>query len=110
MFNEKIVILRRFGVRQINSLAKILEFADDETLIEEKQQSIKKECMELWGVPMRARTGPVNDSPDNMCRNLLRNDVGMFLLGFYLFTLTQCTFLVCFFNIGGAISKSIAVL
>jgi len=66
----------RLGERQINSLAKILEFSEDETLVEEKQQQLKKDCMEAWGVEIKARSGPANVDADALARNLLQNDTG----------------------------------
>lgn len=66
----------RLGDRQITALAKILEFSEDETLVEEKQQQLKKECMEAWGVEIRARSGPPIIDPDVLVRNLLKNDIG----------------------------------
>lgn len=58
------------GERQVTSLAKILEYSEDETLVEVKQQVLKKECMELWKIPVGARKVPY-DQPENLCRSLL---------------------------------------
>lgn len=69
----------RLGFRQINSLAKILEYSEDGSLIEDKQQILKKECMDVWGIPIRARRGPSIDFPDNVARNILQNNIGKFL-------------------------------
>lgn len=66
----------RLGERQINSLAKILEFSEDETLVEEKQQLLKKECMDAWKVEIKARSGPSNANADALSRFLLKNDTG----------------------------------
>lgn len=63
----------RLGERQVNSLAKILEYSEDETLVEEKQITLKRGCMELWDVPIGARRGPSYDQPDQLCRALLSN-------------------------------------
>ena len=67
--------VRRLGERQINSLAKILQFSEEEELVEEKQQDLKKDCMKAWGVEIKARSAP-NVDPDVVARNLLKNDTG----------------------------------
>lgn len=64
------------GKRQINSLAKILEYSEDETLVEEKQTPLKKECMDAWEIPIKARREPSRDQPEFICRRLLDNDSG----------------------------------
>lgn len=65
----------RLGERQVTSLAKILEYSEDETLVEVKQQVLKKECMELWKIPVGARKVPY-DQPENLCRTLLGKNLG----------------------------------
>ncbi|XP_065222418.1 cap-specific mRNA (nucleoside-2'-O-)-methyltransferase 1 [Planococcus citri] len=62
------------GKRQINSLAKIVEYSEDETLVEEKQNQLKKDCMDAWEIPIKARREPSREQPEFLCRKLLEND------------------------------------
>lgn len=59
-------------------MAKVLKYAEDETLVEDKQQDLKKACLEMWEVPTRTRRGPSFESPESVCRNFLNNDLSTY--------------------------------
>lgn len=46
------------GMRQVVNLAKIAAFCKDVTLREDRQSELKKQSLEFWKVPDRARTAP----------------------------------------------------
>lgn len=59
-----------------------MEYSEDETLIEEKQNQLKKECMDAWEIPIKARREPSRDQAEFICRRLLDNDSGNFIFIF----------------------------
>lgn len=71
------VISYRLGKRQINAFAKILHFSEDTFAVEEKQQQLKKECLEAWNVEIikAAPSAPLSDDPEVLARRLLENDL-----------------------------------
>lgn len=46
------------GMRQVVNLAKIAAFCKDVTLREDRQSELKKQSLEFWNVPDKARTAP----------------------------------------------------
>lgn len=62
------------GLLQINSLGKILEFSEDLSLKEEKQNELKNECMELWGVDASRVHNKSQEDPEGMARKILSNN------------------------------------
>lgn len=46
------------GKRQVVNLAKIAAFCKDVDLREDRQSELKKQCLEFWNVPDKARTAP----------------------------------------------------
>lgn len=48
---------------QIKALAKIRAFVQDTTLSEPRQAEIRKECLQLWGIPDQARVAPSTSDP-----------------------------------------------
>ncbi|XP_077566986.1 cap-specific mRNA (nucleoside-2'-O-)-methyltransferase 1 [Stigmatopora nigra] len=60
-------------VVQIKALAKIHAFVLDPSLAEPRQADVRKECLELWGVPDEARVTPASSDPRSKFYELLEN-------------------------------------
>ncbi|NWR70974.1 CMTR1 methyltransferase, partial [Centropus unirufus] len=57
---------------QIKALAKIRAFVQDTTLIEPRQAEIRKECLQLWGIPDQARVAPSSSDPKSKFFELIQ--------------------------------------
>ena len=96
------------GMRQVVNLAKIAAFCKDVTLREDRQSELKKQSLEFWNVPDKARTAPprysTSFSSSILCPCLTR----LWILGgcqqrdaknFYQFIRVSCTRLAITFQI-----------
>ncbi|XP_013799295.1 cap-specific mRNA (nucleoside-2'-O-)-methyltransferase 1 [Apteryx mantelli] len=64
---------------QIKALAKIRAFVQDTTLIEPRQAEIRKECLQLWGIPDQARVAPSSSDPKSKFFELIQGtDIDIF--------------------------------
>nr|CAD7569117.1 unnamed protein product [Timema californicum] len=61
------------GEKQVIGLVKIAAFCRDINLIEPLQAEIKKQCLDYWEVPDKARTAPPRISETVKCEQLLKN-------------------------------------
>ncbi|XP_038617216.1 cap-specific mRNA (nucleoside-2'-O-)-methyltransferase 1 [Tachyglossus aculeatus] len=57
---------------QIKALAKIHAFVQDTTLSEPRQAEIRKECLQLWGIPDQARVAPSPSDPKSKFFELIQ--------------------------------------
>ncbi|XP_059697369.1 cap-specific mRNA (nucleoside-2'-O-)-methyltransferase 1 [Haemorhous mexicanus] len=57
---------------QIKALAKIRAFVQDTTLVEPRQAEIRKECLQLWGIPDQARVAPSSSDPKSKFFELIQ--------------------------------------
>ncbi|XP_062427962.1 cap-specific mRNA (nucleoside-2'-O-)-methyltransferase 1 isoform X2 [Rhea pennata] len=64
---------------QIKALAKIRAFVQDTTLVEPRQAEIRKECLQLWGIPDQARVAPSSSDPKSKFFELIQDtDIDIF--------------------------------
>ncbi|XP_078037028.1 cap methyltransferase 1 [Augochlora pura] len=59
------------GRKQITGLRKVAAFCEDIALVEPKQATLRKECLEYWNIPDKSRTMPVRMKPQDKVRSLL---------------------------------------
>ncbi|XP_075722569.1 cap methyltransferase 1 isoform X3 [Rhipicephalus microplus] len=68
----------RLGRAQITHLTKIRAFAQNSELYEERQSSLRKECLKEWKVPDLARLDPKRPPPESKFKELTKNEVSYF--------------------------------
>lgn len=64
------------GLRQVVNLAKIAAFCKDVTLREDRQGELKKQSLDFWRIPDKARTAPPRTGPVDKAKELLANNLG----------------------------------
>lgn len=79
------------GMRQVINLAKIAAFCKDTSLREDRQSELKKQCLDFWKIPDKARTAPHRAGPSDKAKELLAQNNSV--LGKQSTTLTGLTFL-----------------
>ena len=63
-------------MRQVVNLAKIAAFCKDVTLREDRQAELKKQSLDFWKTPDKARTAPPRMGPIDKAKELLANNSG----------------------------------
>lgn len=66
------------GMRQVINLAKIAAFCKDVTQREDRQAELKKQSLDFWKIPDKARMAPPRTSPSEKAKELLANNLGKF--------------------------------
>ncbi|KAK8774512.1 hypothetical protein V5799_010954 [Amblyomma americanum] len=68
----------KLGRAQVTHLKKIKAFAQNSDLYEERQSSLRKECLQHWKVPDQARSEPKRQSPEAKLKELTKNELSYF--------------------------------
>jgi len=66
------------GMRQMVNLAKIAAFCKDVTLREDRQSELRKQCLDFWKIPDKARTAPPRIGPNDKANELLASNSSKF--------------------------------
>ncbi|XP_032792891.2 cap-specific mRNA (nucleoside-2'-O-)-methyltransferase 1 [Daphnia magna] len=62
------------GMRQVINLAKIAAFCKDVTLREDRQSELRKQSLDFWKIPDKARMAPFRMTPAEKSKDLLPNN------------------------------------
>ena len=74
-FYEYLVVSNNnLAMRQVVNLAKIAAFCKDVSLREDRQAELKKQSLEFWKIPDKARTAPARMSPQDKAKELMGNN------------------------------------
>ena len=69
------------GMRQMVNLAKIAAYCKDVTLREDRQSELRKQCLDFWKIPDKARTAPPRIGPNDKANELLASNSSKFYFG-----------------------------
>lgn len=65
------------GLRQVVNLSKIAAFCKDTSLREDRQSELRKQSLDFWKVPDKARTAPPKTNPLDKTREIIGNDLSI---------------------------------